>query len=135
MSTTYEDLKNPVKVADYDLLKDREPFYARVNKIDLVIIRYDENVSVLYGRCLHRGAILADGFVDGDNLICGVHNWDYRIDSGISAYSNSEILYKFKETLHEGGVYIDDKKTDSQVSAVIEQGQEFFIQSGQGADA
>jgi len=32
MSTTYEDLKNPVKVADYDLLKDREPFYARVNK-------------------------------------------------------------------------------------------------------
>ena len=116
MSTTsasYFDLKSPVKVADFDKLEDRKPFYARVDNIDLVVIRYDENVSVMYGRCLHRGAILADGFVDGDNLICGLHNWDYRIDSGISAYNNSEILYKFKETIHDGNVYIDEDEINS----------------------
>ena len=49
-------------------------------------------VSVLYGRCLHRGALMADGHVEGDNLICGLHDWDYRLDTGVSAYSHHEVL-------------------------------------------
>ncbi len=106
-SREFSALKNPVKVADLKELPNRSPEYAQVDKIDLVIIRYEENVSVMYGRCLHRGALLSDGFIDGDNLICGLHNWDYRIDSGISEYNNSEILYKFEEAIHQGSVYVD----------------------------
>lgn len=82
-------------VATWSALKDREPAYALVGTVDLVIIRYDEKVSVLYGRCLHRGALLADGYVDGDNLMCGLHHWDYRLDSGVSEYANNEVLHKF----------------------------------------
>ena len=59
------------------------------------MIRYDDEVSVLYGRCLHRGALLADGHVAGQSLICGVHNWDYRLDSGVSEYNNAEALPRF----------------------------------------
>ena len=29
--------------------------------VDLVIVRRGDEHSVLYGRCLHRGALLADG--------------------------------------------------------------------------
>ena len=35
---------------------------------------YDDSVSVLYGRCLHRGALMADGHVDGHNLIKSLGN-------------------------------------------------------------
>ena len=43
--------------------------------IDLMIVRFDDAVSVFYGCYLHRGALMSDGFVDGsDDLICGVHN-------------------------------------------------------------
>jgi hypothetical protein len=52
-------------------------------------------LNVLYGRCLHRGALMSDGFVDGQNLICGVHDWDYRLDTGVSEYDNDEALHKF----------------------------------------
>jgi hypothetical protein len=34
-------------------------------------------------------ALLAD--VDGDNLICGVHGWDYRLDTGISEFSIDDL--------------------------------------------
>ena len=95
------------EVAVFDQLENREPTHSQVSKTDLVVIRYEDKVSVLYGRCLHRGALLSDGFVDGDNLICGLHNWDYRIDTGVSAYNNSEILYKFKEYVVDGKVYVD----------------------------
>ncbi len=84
-----------VKVATWSELEDRQPVYALVGEVDLVIVRYDDEISVLYGRCLHRGALLADGHVDGENLICGVHNWDYRLDTGVSAYENSEVLQRF----------------------------------------
>lgn len=66
-----------------------------MRKIDLVVVKYEEKVSVLYGRCLHRVALLSDGLVDGESIICGLHNWDYRIDTGVNEYNNSESLYKF----------------------------------------
>ena len=88
-------MQKPTSVATWSTLADRQPTYALVAGVDLVVLRYDDQVSVLYGRCLHRGALLADGHVDGENLICGVHNWDYRYDTGVSEYANNEVLEKF----------------------------------------
>ncbi|MEF8781313.1 MAG: Rieske (2Fe-2S) protein, partial [Haloferacaceae archaeon] len=67
--------------ATWSELADREPTHARVEGGDLVVVRYDGEVSVMYGRCLHRGVLLGDGRVEGQNLICGVHGWDYRVDT------------------------------------------------------
>ncbi len=98
---------NTIAVADWSELKDRTPTYALVGNVDLVIVRYGDQVSALYGRCLHRGALLSDGRVDGDNLICGLHDWDYRIDTGISEYNNKEALPKFRAWIDGGKVVVD----------------------------
>ena len=95
------------KVADLESLPDRKPQYALVGEVDLVVVRFDEEVSVFYGRCLHRGALMADGFVSGKNLICGVHYWDYRLDSGVSEYANEEALPKFESWVEDGAVWVD----------------------------
>ena len=96
MSTVQSQTTKEVNIATWSKLPDRTPTYALVTDVDLVVIRYDDQVSVLYGRCQHRGALLADGTIDGKNLICGVHNWDYRYDTGVSEYNNGEFLHKFK---------------------------------------
>jgi methylamine---glutamate N-methyltransferase subunit C len=98
---------NKVAVAEWSKLADRVPAYALVGNVDLVVIRYGDDVSVLYGRCRHRGALLADGSVDGDNLICGLHNWDYRIQTGVSEYNNHEVLQKFSASIEGGTLYVD----------------------------
>ncbi|MEZ4887258.1 MAG: glutamate synthase-related protein [Chitinophagales bacterium] len=109
MSSTisFNDLISPTSIAKTTDLEDRKPAYALVENTDLVIIKFDEQVSVLYGRCHHRGALLADGFIEGQNLICGVHNWDYRMDTGVSEYNNSEALHKFKAVVKDGNLYVD----------------------------
>ncbi len=99
-----------IEIADWNNLKDRQPVYALVSNVDLVVIRYDDSVSVLYGRCLHRDALLADGYVDGDNLICGVHKWDFRVDTGISEYDNDEALPKFSSWVENDCVYVDEEE-------------------------
>ena len=103
----FEDLRDPVKIAAFGELKDRKPSGVLVEDVDLVLVRYGDEISVLYGRCLHRGALLADGYVDGQNLICGVHHWDYRYDTGVSEYNNHEVLHKFKAVISDGSVYVD----------------------------
>ncbi len=106
-------MQKRIPIHDWDKLEDRKPAYALVKRTDLVIIRYDDQVSVLYGRCLHRGALLADGHIDGENLICGVHYWDYRYDTGVSAYNNSEILHKFTSEIADGKVWIDEAEVEA----------------------
>ncbi len=101
---------NKTAIQDWNELEDRKPAYALVADVDLVIVRFDDEVSVLYGRCAHRGALMSDGSVDGDNLICGVHGWDYRLDSGISEYNNSETLPKFKAWVENDTVFVDEEE-------------------------
>ena len=97
-----------VAVAKLDEVPDRKPQYALVGEVDLVVVRFDDDVSVFYGRCLHRGALMSDGFVSGNNLICGLHYWDYRMDTGVSEYANDEKLPKFTAWMEDGQVWVDE---------------------------
>jgi len=106
---------NKVAIKKWDELKDREPAHALVAEVDLVITRFDDDVSVLYGRCAHRGALMSDGHIDGDNLICGVHGWDYRMDTGVSEYNNSETLHKFSAWIEGEKVWIDQDEIEEWV--------------------
>lgn len=97
-----------IKLCQLNELTELEPSHQLVNGLDLVVVKYGDEVSVLYGRCLHRGALLGDGHVDGHNLICGVHGWDYRYDTGVSEYNNSEVLNKFYSKIEGGIVWVDE---------------------------
>ena len=110
MTTTSIPTHRRAKVATWSELDDRKPTYALVGEVDLVVVRFDDQVSVMYGRCLHRGALMADGHIEGTNLICGVHGWDYRYDTGVSEYSNDEALQRFTAWLDlaADAVYVDE---------------------------
>ncbi len=97
----------PIRIATWSELPDRQPVGALVSNVDLVIVRFDDNHSVLYGRCLHRGALMADGHISGDNLICGLHGWDYVFQTGVSSYDNSERLHKFPSWVDGDELLVD----------------------------
>jgi nitrite reductase/ring-hydroxylating ferredoxin subunit len=106
-------MKQKIELYKFNELEDRTPTHKMVNGLDLVLVKYDATVSVLYGRCLHRGALMSDGHIEGDNLICGVHGWDYRIDTGVSEYNNKEVLNKFNTEIIDGVVYIDEEEINA----------------------
>lgn len=102
-----------IKLLKKSELEDRVPAHALAGNTDLVVLKYDDQYSVLYGRCLHRGALMSDGHVDGDNLICGVHGWDYRYDTGVSEYNNKEVLHKFTAVIEGDFLCVDKKEIDA----------------------
>lgn len=101
---------SPKSIFKWEELENLTPSYALVANVDLVIIRYGDKHSVLFGRCHHRGALLADGHIDGDNLICGVHGWDYRYKTGVSEYNNEEALHSFTSWVDDGQVWVDEEE-------------------------
>lgn len=105
MSPTPE---SPLEIATWSELADRAPAYALVGSVDLVVVRHDDQISVLYGRCQHRGALMSDGTVEGDNLVCGLHGWDYRLQTGVSAYNNAEVLHRFTAWVEGDAVFVDE---------------------------
>jgi nitrite reductase/ring-hydroxylating ferredoxin subunit len=86
--------------------------------IDLVLVRRAGKVHVFEGRCPHRGALLADGRVEGANLICGVHGRDYRLDTGVSAYNPAERISKFTSHIEDGRCFprLDHEHVDTAVT-------------------
>ncbi len=103
------------RIASWSELSTDAPVGVLVSTVDLVVVRWDGNDSdepnslhsVLYGRCLHRGVKLEDGSINGANLICGVHGWDYRLDSGVSSYNNAEALKRFTSWVDGDDVFVD----------------------------
>ncbi len=75
--------------------------------IDLVIIKQDETISVFSGKCLHQGAMLADGYVDGKYLTCGLHGWRYEIKTGELEGDPGQCLKKLTVTIEEWDILID----------------------------
>lgn len=106
-------MKKPVVIAKTSELINKQPVHGLVNGLDLVIVKFDEDISVLYGRCLHRGALMSDGHVEGHNLICGLHGWDYRVDSGVSEYNNKEVLHKFSTKIEGDNLLVDAFEIDA----------------------
>lgn len=109
-------MRQAIKLCASNALEDKKPTHFLINGLDLVAIRFGQEVSVLYGRCLHRGALLADGYIDGPNLICGLHGWDYRYDTGVSEYNNEEALHKFAAVIKDGDVWVDEAEIATYLS-------------------
>jgi glutamate synthase domain-containing protein 2/nitrite reductase/ring-hydroxylating ferredoxin subunit len=104
---------NSIGIARWSEVDDRKPVGARVGNVDLVVVRFDDNHSVLYGRCLHRGALMADGHVSGDDIICGVHGWDYGFRTGVSTYNNAERLHRFSSWVEDGEILVDTDEIEA----------------------
>lgn len=96
-----------VPIARLADLVDDVPAGAEADGVELVLVRRGGTVHVFEGRCPHRGALLADGRVQGPDLVCGVHGWDFRLDTGVSAYAPEESIHKFTASVVDGRVVVD----------------------------
>jgi nitrite reductase/ring-hydroxylating ferredoxin subunit len=86
------------KVKPDEFAKQREelPVYSQLKGLDFPVIKFSEQKSVLYKKCLHRGVLFANGYAAGENIICGFHGWYCRYDPGVREYNkNIKALYSF----------------------------------------
>ena len=59
-------------------LDNQNPLKKKILNKDLVVFKTNSNkIAVLEDRCCHRNVQLSLGYVNGENLVCAYHGWQY----------------------------------------------------------
>jgi vanillate O-demethylase monooxygenase subunit len=56
------------------------PLATRLLDEAIVLFRTGARIVALQDLCIHRGTALSLGWIDGANLVCGYHGWEYAPD-------------------------------------------------------
>jgi len=95
-----------VRVSRADELTGDGPFAVSANGHDVVLIRTRSGWRAFEGRCPHRAALLGEGEIDGDDLVCRNHRWRFALDSGRRP-DGPECLISYPAIERDESVFVD----------------------------
>lgn len=78
-----------------------------VNGRDLCLANYEGQFYALDNQCPHRGGQLGDGQLNGPDVICPLHSWDFDVRTGISRYDPKDQVPTYPVRQVKGQVEID----------------------------
>jgi glutamate synthase domain-containing protein 2 len=93
-----------LKTGDLEEGKGKTVF---VNERDIALYKYEGDFYALDNTCVHRGGQLGDGHMDGANVICPLHGWDYDVKTGVSRWDPKEKVAVYPVRVENGSVMID----------------------------
>lgn len=79
-----------------------------INNVEIALVNYDGQFYALNNRCPHRGGQLGDGHLQGADLICPLHGWDFDVRTGISRYNSLDSVATYEVTVVEGKVFLNE---------------------------
>jgi len=79
--------------------------HTKIGKRDIAIARVGDEVFALSNVCRHAFAPLADGFMDGHEVMCPWHGWRYDVRTGTTDHPNADVS-TFPVTLRDGLVLV-----------------------------
>lgn len=86
-------------------LKGEGPHAVSAGGTDLVLVRTKAGLRVFQGRCPHRGALLGEGELDGEALVCRNHRWRFNAASG-KREGGPECLLACPVVMDQGRIYV-----------------------------
>lgn len=80
------------------------PHRAVVGETPVLLLRRGERIHAIHDRCSHRGCSLAEGEVDGDEIVCGCHFSRFSLDDGSVRRGPAVAPQPVYETRQEGPI-------------------------------
>jgi nitrite reductase (NADH) small subunit len=71
-----------IRIATTDSFPRREGRAVAVGGRELAIFNLGDRFLAVENRCPHQGGPLADGIVSGCTVVCPLHAWKVRLDTG-----------------------------------------------------
>jgi glutamate synthase domain-containing protein 2 len=90
---------------------------------------------------------MSDGRIEGGNLVCGLHNWDYCYKSGVSSFNPAERLHRFNAWIENDkvwaevreatggipvGVKLSAQHIERDIESALQIGVDYIILDGRG---
>ncbi len=72
-----------LRVANADLPEEGALVALEIDGEPVVLARRNGKLFAIDGICPHAGAMLGDGELDGDEVVCPYHGWGFHLETGI----------------------------------------------------
>ena len=96
-----------VRVGNAADLAGPGPYALSADGLDLVAVRGRDGSLLAYeGRCPHRGALLGEGDIEGNHLVCRNHRWRFEVETG-RRVGGPETLPSCPLLIQDGAVLVD----------------------------
>ncbi len=85
----------------------------------MLLARTEKEYYALDNKCPHLGGQLCDGRLklDRGEVVCGLHNWDFDLETGVSAYNPENRLETFNVDIRDDGIYVEVSEPDKSVQS------------------
>jgi cytochrome P450/nitrite reductase/ring-hydroxylating ferredoxin subunit len=93
-------------IAKLDELRGDGPYALSANGFDIVVVRAKSGWRAFEGRCPHQGALLGEGELDGDKLVCRNHRWRFSVDTG-ARDGGPQCLASYPVVEKDGAIFVD----------------------------
>jgi cytochrome P450/nitrite reductase/ring-hydroxylating ferredoxin subunit len=94
------------RIASADEIVGNGPFALSAAGRDVVVVRTAQGLRAFEGRCPHQGALLGEGEIDDNVLVCRNHRWRFSLDSGCRE-GGPERLISCPLVERDGGIFVD----------------------------
>ncbi|MDQ4049761.1 MAG: Rieske (2Fe-2S) protein [Actinomycetota bacterium] len=84
-------------------LTQGEPRSVVVGDTPVLLLRDGEHLHAIHDRCSHRGCLLSDGEIDGEDVVCACHGSRFRLDDGSVQRGPATAPQPVFETRENGG--------------------------------
>ncbi|MEO8025418.1 MAG: Rieske 2Fe-2S domain-containing protein [Bryobacteraceae bacterium] len=64
-------------------------------------------IAALNGICPHAGGPLGQGALNGDNLVCPWHAWEYNCHTGVNDYDDTVIVETYQVKIEGDDILAD----------------------------
>jgi 3-phenylpropionate/trans-cinnamate dioxygenase ferredoxin component len=101
-------------VCHLNQLKDKEGKRFLIDDIDIAVFKVDTEIFAIGNVCPHqRSALIYDGFIEDEYVVCPVHGWMFNLRTGKTPFGTSG-LNSYKVRIENDQVYVKavEKKLD-----------------------
>ncbi len=95
-----------IPLARLEDLPDGRACLILLGETRLAVVRRGEAASVFGDRCPHAGGSLGVGWVEGDELVCPLHRWRFRLRDGRCTDVGGHEAHRYASRVHDGMVEI-----------------------------
>jgi nitrite reductase/ring-hydroxylating ferredoxin subunit len=71
------------KICNVSELREKEGKRFLINEVEIAVFKVNGEIFILDNICPHRhSALIYDGFIEEDNVVCPAHGWMFNLKTG-----------------------------------------------------
>lgn len=95
-----------VRVADAAAVPPGTSLAVPAGRYEVALFNVDGTLYALENACPHQGGPIAEGWIEGENVVCPWHGWCFELRTGNLTLGPFAWVPRFEVKVEDGGIWL-----------------------------